>query len=355
MMPAGDADIMCVVRKKGSGRKFFYVDGTAVVPDGARPKPGVIEMKGKICFVTALIAVLAAGSASFAAEKSRQPMEIEKLLPASGEIRGWMTDGESGLYDSEDLWEYIDGAAEHFLAYGFKKALVQYYTGPGGIELKVEIYEHENSLMAFGIYSQHRSPGAAILDFGNEAFGDDLSLNFWQGDFFVRIYGYEEGGETGKALKEFAAAISGKITDPGAAPLELSLFPEDGMIAHSTTYLTEGVLGTGKLPPAFTARYEQGGGNGRLYIITMETEKEAEGVFDWYAGEIGAVVEKTGSGKGEYTEGTGEAPYRGRVTIFLSGRRIGILTGFEGDGGIERTLASKAVEKFRKIGGGLAR
>ena len=123
-----------------------------------------------ICFLCAL-----------SCESGSQSMK--GLLPDADDVMGWRKDGERLIYLPENLWEHINGAAEGFLVYEFEKVVVQDYLSINDTGLKVEIYKHASPLMAFGIYSQFRGPGLTYVDVGTEGFGDEYSLQFFQGSF----------------------------------------------------------------------------------------------------------------------------------------------------------------------------
>ena len=68
--------------------------------------------------------------------------DLAKLLPAPSEIPSWELDGEPFAYTDDNLWEYIDGSAENFLAFDFRRMIAQDYMTRAQKGLKVEIYEH---------------------------------------------------------------------------------------------------------------------------------------------------------------------------------------------------------------------
>lgn len=265
------------------------------------------------------------------------------LLPGQQDLEGWKMDGDALYYVPGNLWEYINGQAETFLMYDFREVAAQHYLDDSGLEIKVEIYEHGSPLMTFGIYSQFRSPEASYIDLGNEAFGDEYSLHFWKGRFYVKVYAYDEGEKSGEAMKAFAGMVAGRIPDESGEPKETSLFPRGGLVEKSVTFVSEGVMGSGKLPPAFTGEYVTGEEKGKLYIFPLESEKAAGEIFGWYAGEIGAVADEAGSGKTKYSVAEGEAPYRGPVKVFRYGRFMGVVTGFGAGSKTAGTLAEETV------------
>lgn len=268
------------------------------------------------------------------------------ILPAEKELDGWKMDGEALFYTSDNLWEYINGQAETFLMYDFREVAAQHYLNASDLEIKVEIYEHGSSLMTFGIYSQFRSPEGEYLDFGNEAFGDEYSIHFWKGRFYVKVYAYDEGEKSSEAMKMFAGIVAGRIPDEGEEPKETSLFPRSGLIEKSITYVSEGVMGSGKFPPAFTGEYMADGEKGKLYLFSLESGEAASELFAWYTGELGAKSGEAVSGKLKYAVAEGEAPYRGSVKVFRHGRFMGIVTGFEAGSKAADSLAGETVAQI---------
>ncbi len=265
------------------------------------------------------------------------------LLPAEKDLDGWKMDGEALFYTADNLWEYINGQAETFLMYEFHEVAAQHYLNASELEIKVEIYEHGNSLMTFGIYSQFRSPEGAYLDFGNEAFGDEYSIHFWKGRFYVNVYAYDEGEESAAAMKTFAGIVAERIPDEGGEPKETGLFPRGGFIKKSITYVSEGVMGSGKFPPAFTGEYLFGEKKGKLYLFPLESNKAAEDLFGWYTGELGATIGQASAGTSKFAVAEGEAPYRGTVKVFKFGKFMGIVTGFEAGSKNAAALAGATV------------
>ena len=274
---------------------------------------------------------------------------LEKLLPASGAIEGWGKDGERLIYYADDLWEYINGAAEGFLAYGVKAVIAQDYVDGSGAGLKLEIYDHETPLMGFGIYSQHRDPELQFLEVGTEAFGDEYSLQCWKGRYYIKINVYEAGDELAAAMMRFAERVTGAIPGEASFPPELEAFPEDGLAVKSLTYLTEGVLGRGRFPHAFAGAYELGGSTGRLYLFPTGDPGEAGALADWYAGETGAALSGIEARGTQYRYGIGRDPYQGEVAIFASGSWAGVVTGFEGTPAVRKQIVDGAVSGLRSL------
>ncbi len=304
-------------------------------------------MKSTMFIMSALLILAFAGSAAHAGELSPG-----MLLPSEKDVDGWKKDGEALFYTPDNLWEYINGQAETFLMYDFQEVAAQHYLDASELEIKVEIYEHGDPLMTFGIYSQFRSPEGAYLDIGNEAFGDEYSIHFWKGRFYVKVYAYDEGVKSSEAMKMFAGLVAGSIPAEGGEPKETSLFPRGGLIEKSVTFVSEGVMGSGKFPPAFTGDYLSGEEKGKLYIFPLESKDAAAELFSWYTGELESKAGDAVSGKIKYAVAEGEAPYRGHVKVFRYQRFMGIVTGFEAGSGTAAALADETVSLVDGFCGG---
>lgn len=284
-------------------------------------------------------ALTPSGAGAAAAEEYPPPLHI---LPAADELPGWLPDGETMSFEPDDLWEYINGQAESFLLYDFRSVAAGYYLDGDGREIKIDVYEHASPLMAFGIYSQFRRPDGVFFDIGVEAFGDEYSLHFWKGRYYVNLQAYADDAGSAQALHAFGRLVAGKIEDAGDWPAELSLFPAQGLVERSVTYITRGVMGSGRLPAAFVADYLRGGESGKLYLMSPGSADLATELLEWYAGQIGATLREATTAGTRYHYGAGEAPYRGRVLVFRCGRRLGIATGFGADKGHDEALAAEA-------------
>ncbi|HSG27462.1 MAG TPA: DUF6599 family protein [Candidatus Krumholzibacterium sp.] len=268
------------------------------------------------------------------------------LLPGPGVVEGWDPDDDLLTYGPDDLWEYINGSAETFLMYDFKEVVAMHYQDEAENEVKVEIYRHGSPLMTFGIYSQFRSPDAGYLDIGAEAFGDEYAIHFWKGDYYVKIDSYSEEDGMGQVMKAFAEAVEGAITEEGKEPMEVSLFPDAGLQKKSIVFLTEGVMGSGQLPPAFVAPYLVDEEKGKVYLFSPGDEAGAKALIAQYAGTLGVSVEEKELGGTPCLTAAGEAPYRGRVVAVQKGRWMAVVTGFGEETGSADSLAAEIAAKL---------
>ncbi len=298
----------------------------------------------RIVIVALAVAVVPAAAVGDAYEDS-----LQTLLPGADRIEGWKRDGEHMIYYADELWEYINGAAEGFLAYEVKAVIVQDYIDSGGAGLKLEIYDHQTPLMGFGIYAQHRDPSFEFVEIGREGFGDEYSIQFWKNSYYVKINVFSVSEAVSRAMRLFAESVAAKIQGGAGPPGELAAFPPEGLTPKSIALLTEGVLGRSRFPSAFVGSYEAAGDKGRLYLFPCGSEDEAADLFEWYAGEIGADVSDREAEGFSYRFGMGADPYHGEVAILHAGAWAGIVTGFKESDEARRAVALGAVERIKGL------
>ncbi|MCX7765290.1 MAG: hypothetical protein N2246_01095 [Candidatus Sumerlaeia bacterium] len=143
-------------------------------------------------------------------------------LPES--INGWQPKGPVGIYNAENLYEYIDGAAELYRAFNVKKVMSRQYAKPEAPDIIVDVFEMNSSSDAFGVYHHSRREGENA-GIGNESEFIGASLFFWKGRYFVSIIGFEETAETKRTVLELGRKIAEEITDVGHPPELLDFLP----------------------------------------------------------------------------------------------------------------------------------
>jgi hypothetical protein len=199
------------------------------------------------------------------------------LLPKSGSVPGWVWQGEPRSYAPDNLYEYIDGAADLFLAYGFQEAAVADYqrAGDEGHWIIVEIYDMGAPLHAFGIYTAERPPHVKRFDAGAQAYQADGMVALWRGRYYAKVLLVQ--GNDAQAQRSLAA-LTGRLL-PGSLemPAELKRLPAEGRERGSERYTRVGALGHKFLTDAVSADYAVGKTKATLNIADLASpEKAAE-------------------------------------------------------------------------------
>jgi len=196
-----------------------------------------------------ILAVAAAGASGTLPGQGR----LRTFLPADNAAAGWTKDGEPQEYEGEDLYTYIDGGAEIYQEYGFRRVILQDYENAQGKSISLEIFEMESPAAAFGMFSFKRSGTGKDIPLGAGAELEAYYLNFWKGRFLVTLTGFDEAPDTINGLTAVAGIVDSKIRDSGEAPSLVGVLPREGLRPGSVKYL-KGLLGLNNIYPFYTAR-----------------------------------------------------------------------------------------------------
>lgn len=199
-----------------------------------------------------------------------------KLFP---DVPGWKMKVDQRIYNSGDLWELINGAADIFLSYYFEDLTIAEYTNKDKI-IRVELYKHKTLEDTYGIYSAERMPDYPQVSIGSQGYKSQGVLNFMTGNFYVKVMsaGATEADEETIAL--VANKVNAGLAQPVGLPQEISLFPEEGKVFLSDNYIAQNFLGYSFFHHAFSARYNKPS-DCQLFVIKL-TSVEIQKMLDQY-------------------------------------------------------------------------
>ena len=163
----------------------------------------------------------------------RGPM-TDFLQSLPDHIREWKVDGKDRIYDRGTLYDYMDGGAEVYLAFDFRRVHVRRFRRPDGMEMTLDIYEMGSAPEAFGIFSCDREDEEAGIGQGSE-YGFGL-LRFWKGSSFVTIMTGAEDEEADQAVLELGKKVEELLGPEGPEPEILSVLPQEGLRKNSLSY-----------------------------------------------------------------------------------------------------------------------
>jgi hypothetical protein len=229
-----------------------------------------------------------------------QPPETHVPVPG-----GWTAVDQEYRYGRDDLWEYINGAAELFLTYRFRELVVaDFEQGEGS--LTVSVYDMGSPLDAYGIFETEKPAKAqALADAGSAALLQPPYRGLLIKDrFYVKIEA--GGGDIGTealagALRDVAAGLPG---DDGL-PAELEALPEEGRVAGTVAFAGSDYLGLEDLKACLHAEYQDAAGE-QYGLFVMKPSA------DFLRNEAGKWAQST---QGDHQVFTREIPYRGAVVL----------------------------------------
>jgi hypothetical protein len=191
-----------------------------------------------LIFFTMILSLISVTGITNGKEKGKMRGEIS--LPS--ESAGWKREKRETRYNSKTIFNYMDGAAEFYLAYGFENLTVHRFEKSKQPPIAVEVYEMASPEDAYGVFSYERQDETAGIGQGSE-FGGGM-LRFWKGKYFVSVYAEGEGPEVESGILEIGKATANSIVSMGAEPKLVCLLPgrDLGRIDESIRYLKNHVL-----------------------------------------------------------------------------------------------------------------
>jgi hypothetical protein len=270
-------------------------------------------MKYKILFWGLLISLVSSSKYGAAQDFNFPPLQGFKIVT------------NYPVYLPENLWDFIDGAADTYLSYNFIDLHVAEYK-KGREVIKLEIYRHSDHTMAFGIYSSERSPSFNFINLGSQGYITDGSINFFKGNYYVKIKTYSKKEKIIQAARALSESVEGMLQGDNGMPAMLAMFPPEGRLPNEETFVNESVLGHSFLSHAFKAPYQIGPDKFSIYIIQDKTPEAATKTLNTYVASTGIDPVENGDGKYILKDG-----YNG--TIFLAGKNemIVIISGLAAD------------------------
>jgi len=205
-------------------------------------------------------------------------------------VDGWIRSQRPKKVDRRNIFDYMDGAGELYLAYSFIGLEVWTYRKPDEPDILLEAYEMADSTEAFGVLSFDLS-GEGVEIGEKSAYAAGL-LRFWKGKFFVRVLADPETPSSKKAVmkigKELAAGLPGK----SLMPQLVGKLPEKGLLRGSIHYFhkkvcldyfyylaEENILQLDEKTNAVIADYRTPSGQSKL--LAVEYASEAASLKAW--------------------------------------------------------------------------
>lgn len=241
------------------------------------------------------------------------------------QLKGFKIKTDYPVYMPDNLWDFINGAADMYLAYGFVDLHVAEYK-KGKNVIKLEIYRHSDNTMAFGIYSSERSPSFRFVNLGSQGYITDGAINFFKGSYYVKIKTYSKKEKVLKSEETLAEKVAGMLTGKTVMPAILSQFPPEGKKINEETYINESVLGHSFLNKSFRVPYQIGNDVFSIFVSENSSPEEAKKTVETYIASTGISPVETGDSKFMLNDG-----YNGTIFLAWKDKKIVIISGLAKD------------------------
>lgn len=172
--------------------------------------------------------------ASPAAAGEPEAPEIVRLLPTGTVTAGIFSDGQPEHYVGKKLFDYMNGGAELYLAYGFEDLGVAEYK-QADLQLRVALYKMGSAPEAYGIYT-HAARGRRVDLPGPNRLEPNM-LSFYKGRFYVRVLPIKAGPDADRAMIALGRHIWKALPGKPEVPAAVASLPK-GFVAGTLRYLT---------------------------------------------------------------------------------------------------------------------
>ena len=199
---------------------------------------------------------------------------LAKLLPAASSMNGWqMADGPTD-YDSDTLYEYLNGGAPLYLKFGFQRMVhVRYQLGNGSLSsVTLDVYDMGSDLGAFGLYRSGRPPGAEVRDWGAEGYRSETVAAAWKGSVSIHAEADEDRAELIEAMEDLVAQVAKSVVGGTSLPQIIGLLPRDGLVPWSERIVAEDLMSHAFLPGGVLATYRVAGDEGTVFFSDLAGE-----------------------------------------------------------------------------------
>jgi len=231
---------------------------------------------------------------------------VESGFTPSLHAEGWTWRGDVASYNRVSVFDLINGEAELYFPYGFKRVFLVTYVSDTNAEewIDAQVYEMGSLLDAFGIYSYYRDQDDDVVAVGAEGVVGSTQAMFYQEQYFVRL-GFNTPRRNKPGLLAVARALSEVLPESKNPPPELGLLQVEGIRPKTARYVAKDVLGYRFFARGLMAQAQVGDQPLRIFVVFSATPararqallkyldhlEENEAKYRWVEGPFGKALE----------------------------------------------------------------
>jgi hypothetical protein len=275
--------------------------------------------------LTPILLLLAA-----AAEPAAFPVPDCSLAP------GWTRQGEVRSYDTETLFDYMNGNSEGYFAYGFTMMKGVTCVNAAGDQLVIDVSELGDPDRAWGFFVTNRDQRAAVEPIASGGQVLPRKATFAKGRYYVEIAA-SPAKDHRESMRPFVEAMVPRVPGEAHVPQAVSFFPPEGLDKESVRLVPESVLGLRALRTGFVGAYPVG----RAFLAVEADEAAAKAAFTKVRERFPQAMAAAGLGDEGFTA---QDQYLGGLVVFRKNARVaGVANVAAGQDGLPlaRALAAR--------------
>ncbi len=191
--------------------------------------------------------------------------------------------GQPEVYNSQSLYEKINGKAPFYIEAGFEKLTTYRVIHKNDSSLWAEIYLYDmgNSLNAFAVYSAQKRENSQSLDIQGYGYKTSNSIFFISGNYYVEVVGSNPSEQLIIGLENIAANFE-KANLQDAEFDIAQLFPEQGLKKDSIVLYKADAFGFSQFKDVFVANFDIDGESITAFMIKKDTPESAQQLLEAY-------------------------------------------------------------------------
>ncbi len=257
---------------------------------------------------------------------------------------------EVETFDSENLYNKIDGKAGLYLQSGFEKLTCQRFVSAADAEVWMELFVYDMGSVrnAFAVYTAQKRPDAEFLVQPMVGYKAGGAVFLLAGKCYIEIIGSAETGQLSGAMLAVADSLMQEVKPDENVIHELQLFPEENLIAQSYKLYLSDAFGFDGLTDTFSAKYRFGDVTATAFLSRRSDSNQARKLAEEYYKfllENGATDRSTIA---QYVAGKAADFYGTIEVVFTIGPFVAGVHGAENEASAKQ-LAAQLYDKLVRI------
>jgi len=248
------------------------------------PKQSIIS-----CLIIAALVIIAVAIGfkqnyftQFNADIADAANETEKAVFLTDSLFGEGFAPAAGVenYNSDNLYEKIDGKADLYLTNGFLSLQTCRFAENSSLENWAEVYFYDMGKPenAFAVYSTQKRSDAASLNWTQFGYSVSDSVYVMFGKYYVEIFLSAEDGKLLNSAESAGKRISSAVSAGKSDMPLMDVFPTENLVADSFKFISADAFGCSDLKNIFTSKYNIGD---KTITVFLSTNAPAE-TYDKY-------------------------------------------------------------------------
>lgn len=191
---------------------------------------------------------------------------------------------ETEVYDSETLYEKINGKAPFYTESGFRELVTQRFVSKSDEKLWAELYVYDMGSVrnAYSVYSRQKRPDGSVIPEMKFAYLGGNSLFAAHGQYYIEFVGSTKSKELSEAMQEITRKFSTENIVADVEIEQMQLFGKEDLVAGSIKLYLNDAFGFDGLDDVFTGQYKIGDDIVTVFLSERPSSADAKKVVQQY-------------------------------------------------------------------------